>query len=228
MKNSWKEYWDNCSEDNSKNPQIAVQRTKNKSPISANNWLKLHKFVFKNLNLKQDDILLDFCCGNGVFSIEAAKIVDRVIAVDYATKFIEKINSMHKENIFTINKDGNNFNFAKNHYTKILFYAGIQYFDKQELTNILQRIYAASNKGTIIYIGDIPNVHLIWKFYNTKTRKSLYFEKIKRGEDIIGNWYDEQWLHNLVKYLGFRKVRFLAQPEYQINHHFRFDMVLEK
>jgi tRNA/tmRNA/rRNA uracil-C5-methylase (TrmA/RlmC/RlmD family) len=65
----WSRFWFEYETDvANKDEQSQVLRTRNKQPIDQKKWGITLTTVGQQLELCADDILLDLCCGNGLFS----------------------------------------------------------------------------------------------------------------------------------------------------------------
>ena len=105
-----------------------------------------------------------------------------------------------------------------------MLYAGIQYLSEGEAVTLLRNMYSWLKPGGLIFVGDIPDHARLWSFYNTPERRALYFDNVITGQDVVGTWFDEEWLIQLAKNAGFRQAAVMQQPTEQIYAHFRFDL----
>lgn len=117
------------------------------------------KFL-KNIGVEEGQKVLDCCCGEGNYSIPAARIVKnkgRVFSLDRNQEKLERLR--HKcrkynlENIETIKKEfTDNLPFDDNYFDLILIYDIFWYFsvNDKKLDKLLQEIYRVSKNDAII------------------------------------------------------------------------------
>lgn len=109
------------------------------------------KEILKKTGIKEGQIVLDFGCGGGNYTIPAAKIIGnegKVYAVDedgYKLKDLqEKAKSANLHNIETIKTSGElNFEFENDAFDVVLLYDIFWYFSLQspELSELLNEVY---------------------------------------------------------------------------------------
>ena len=74
-------------------------------------------------------------------------------------------------------------------------------------------------------IGDIPDRHKLWDYFNTPDRVTAYFDGIVSQKPIIGTWLDSDWIEMLCLHAGFKKVEIIQQDTKLIYSDFRFDVL---
>lgn len=223
--NFWKEQGRNSV---GKDSQSRVLRTKNKQPINENDWTFFLNYFNEIFHITPNSVVLDLCCGNGLISREFAAQGAQITSVDASADLLAEIENLHLPNINLVCDDMRAVDFPDNQFSHILLYAGIQYISHQEAINLLRACYHWLKPNGILMIGDIPDSGLLWDFYNTDERKKIYFDNLAKGNDIIGTWFSRDWLCYLAESIGFSHIQVQAQPENQINAHFRFDLILGK
>lgn len=224
-KNYWSDFWLNYNVSENKDLQSQVFRTRNNLPISNDQWVETLIDVRKKLELKSDDLLLDLCCGNGVFAAEFSQSVGSIHAIDINNKLIETLNSMKLLNVTTQTSNINDVQYIKDSYSKILWYAGIQYLDYSSVVDLAFKLGQALKKDGILLIGDIPDSDKLWNYFNTPERQEAYFAGIKTNSPIIGTWFEKSWIYNLFKQAGFRDIHTNDQSNNLIYSDFRFDLI---
>ena len=219
---NWQKYWKQRAKNKSLSKQVG--RTRHGKEIKKiNNFLV--EYIIKNLKLKRSDICLDLCCGNGQITKEIAKHCKEVYAIDFEKKFINQIRNLKIKNVKAFCKNIKDIQFKKK-FDKILFYAGIQYFEKKDVINIFKKLKKISNKNSIILIGDIPDQQKIWNFYSNDQYLKIYTRNLLQGKSIIGNWFDKNWLIKILQYYGFKKIKFKNQNKNHLNYKTRFDILI--
>src|SRR5436309_2313596 len=98
--NNWQEFWDNFllkrygkeevqTEDDL---YFQVARTVNRKPVSKEVFEKITEQITEDLGLSAGDVLVDFCCGNGLFTYELKNKVKQIIGIDFLRPIINTAN----------------------------------------------------------------------------------------------------------------------------------------
>lgn len=234
MKN-WKSFWQNYRviEIKSQNDLLyQVGKTVGGSVISVEQFQKDINEIIVNLDLKDDDVLLDLCCGNGVLSYKLSSLVEKVIGVDFSQSFIDnaKKHSTNKNiNYYVVdvlNAKELTELMSKYKVTKVLMNDCLAYFEPQSLDLIISKL--SKHKVTIL-MSSILDKERKWHFYNTLKRKINYvldvtFYNSKSG---IGYWWTKTEIHEIAEKYGLKSNYFMHHNK---NHtaHYRFNARLEK
>lgn len=218
----WSEYKANISE---LDEQSQVLRTRNKKPIDELSWEFTVESVENQLQLSRDDTLLDLCCGNGLFSSAYSSRVSKINAVDISVPLIERLKSKGLVNIHAEAKDIRDVTFKGKSFSKVLWYAGIQYINEEDIITMINKILHWMKPNGILLIGDIPDRKKIWQYFDSADRKSLYFKSLEKREPIIGTWLDSEWIENLCISSGFKSAKAVEQNKNLIYSDFRYDLV---
>ena len=91
MDNFWRNYWSAYGPSDATNEDDLFQQvahTVNKRPIPNDLVVRMLKHIVDLLKLVPQDHLMDFCCGNGLFSYELATHVSQVTGIDFAERNI--------------------------------------------------------------------------------------------------------------------------------------------
>lgn len=229
MNDFWKNFWVNHAQDtNSDSLQRQVLRTLNKQPVSDAEFQEILKDIEGKLELNQGDVVLDLCCGNGLITSYLAPKCKSIIGVDYIQDLTLQIDRDKYTNISIIVEDIRKVQFDHAAFDKIIIYAGLQYLTLKETVCFFESIIKWLKKDGLFLVGDIPNNNCLWEFSNTDERQAVYFDALKNEAPLIGTWFEPQWLKNLGKYVGFKKIDILAQPTQLPYAHYRFDALFLK
>lgn len=226
--NYWIKFWNESDIIHSKNPHNQVGRTINKAPIDEDVWQRTLKFIFNKMSISKQDVVLDFCAGNGLISIPLSRKAQKVIAVDISEKLITQLENKKINNIITIKKDIRTLDFKEKSFSKAMLYFAIQHFSEKEIISIFENAYKWLKPHGIFYVGDIPDIEKMFEFFNNKEREKIFFDSTKKGKPIIGTWFYKTFLIKLGEYAGFKKIEIIKQPVEFINSHYRFDIKLVK
>jgi len=222
----WRNFWLEHTQDlSNKDEQTQVLRTRNKQPIDEATWQYTLESVRKQLELKSSDTILDLCCGNGLFSVAFAPFVRSVDAVDLSPRLIDSISARKISNIRAEAKDIRELSFKDGAFTKVLWYAGIQYIDESDIVSMIRRIRKWMKPGGILFLGDVPDRSKLWDYFNEPTREKAYFDGIEQKRPVIGSWLDKYWLEKLFRSAGFAEARAIPQDETLIYSDFRYDLI---
>jgi len=109
-------------------------------------------------------------------------------------------------------------------------FSALNYFTEQDVLFIFERVFFALSKDkgreAKFYVGEIPNKAKLWDFANTVEYEKMYFDSLKAGKSAIGTWFIPEDLVKMAKYVGFSKANVIELPDWHINSHFRFDLLL--
>lgn len=220
----WKEYWQNNEIIFRENLQSKVGRTINGVPISEELWDKSTSYIAEILRCEKTNYLLDVCAGSGVFSNFFADKVQSIDAFDISETLLSNVKA---KNVHTIVGDLNEVVFDKGKFDRVLFYFAIQHFSISQLPSIFKNIFQSCKSGAVVLIGDIPDVERKFDFFDSAERKLAYFDSLMNNTPIIGEWFYKQDLIEMARFVGFKSVQCIEQPDFLINSHYRFDLVLE-
>jgi 2-polyprenyl-3-methyl-5-hydroxy-6-metoxy-1,4-benzoquinol methylase len=229
MKNDyWVSFWKAQGQKSvGQDAQLRILRTSNKEPISQQRWHATLDYIQASFPVDKSAVVLDLCAGNGLFSRAFAEWGAKVTAVDVSAELLSELEARKDLGINTVCQDMRELDFPKDHFSHIFLYAGIQYVSHAEAVLLLKHCHEWLQSGGQMMIGDIPDAALQWSFYDTPERRAVYFDNLQQGTDIIGTWFDRDWLVSLAEYVGFNAST-CDQPASQIYSHFRFDAFLKK
>ena len=222
----WARFWSEYQTDvANKDEQSQVLRTRNKQPIDQRKWEITLDIVSQQLELQPDDTLLDLCCGNGLFTAAFGSSIAGVVAVDISPVLTGRLAARGLPNVRVLTSDMRDAEFAQQSFSKVLWYAGIQYIDESDIVAMLRRIGGWMKPGGILMIGDIPDRAKLWDYFNDDTRRAAYFDGLEQRKPIIGSWLDATWLECLCLNSGFVAAKALPQHEELIYADFRYDLI---
>jgi len=225
----WVSFWkDRGKQSVGLDSQTRVFRTSNKAPITADCWAQTLDYVRGHFPVQEGDAVLDLCAGNGLFSRQFADAGANVVSVDISKELLSELDDLGNPRIETLCRDMRELAFPDQRFTHVFLYAGIQYISPGEAVNLLRACYHWLKPGGRLLVGDVPDAGLMWKFYNSPERRDFYFENVSHGRDVIGTWFERDWMKFLGESIGFSSVVVRDQPPEQIYAHFRFDAFLNK
>ncbi|WP_221074007.1 class I SAM-dependent methyltransferase [Agarivorans aestuarii] len=225
----WTQFWKEHGKSTSGHQaQEQVLRTSNKEVVSESVWANTLEYLQNTFEVNDKDVLLDLCCGNGLITQYFSDKCQSVTSVDVTPEFIQQLNALKLPNVEAICTDLLSLDFPKHSFSKIILYAGIQYFSEDEVISLFKKFSHWLKPNGMLFVGDIPDKSKLWDFYNSKEREHFYFERCEERNDVVGTWFEKQWLCKLSEFTGLAEPRAWDQPNEQIYAHFRFDMKAEK
>lgn len=229
MSSYWKTYWNLHVEGvTSDDPFRQVLRVQNKQPFSEELFEKISTHVVETLDLTDQHLVLDLCCGNGLLSAAVAKHCDRVIGVDFSEKLIQDIGLRGAANITGIASDVLDIRFQPESFDRALFAAALQHFSQAQVIRLFRDLATWLKPGGKLLVTDILDHSRIWNFYNSQEREDIYFENEMAETPILGTWFDGLWLEKLARHAGFSQAEMLMQPGDFLYAHYRFDVLCHK
>jgi cyclopropane fatty-acyl-phospholipid synthase-like methyltransferase len=222
----WARFWSEYQTDvANKDEQSQVLRTRNKQPIDQRKWEITLDTVAQQLELQSDDTLLDLCCGNGLFTAAFGPRVASVQAVDISAVLTGRLAAHGMPNVRVLTSDMRDTQFVPQSFSKVLWYAGIQYIDEPDITAMVRRIRGWMKPGGILMIGDIPDRAKLWDYFNDDIRRAAYFDGLEQRKPIIGSWLDAAWTERLCLASGFASAKAVSQHDELIYSDFRYDLI---
>jgi len=228
MTEVWRKYWQSADVLRESHPQKQVGRTINKQPIAQGQWEETLDFISSYLAPTSKEVLLDLCAGNGLLSVFFAKRMQQVVAVDISADLLSKIDTEAYKNIKTVHSDVLDLEYPSASFDKALMYFSLQHFSLREAILVIKKVYDMLKPGGVFYIGDIPDAARMWHFFNNQERENAYFASLLEEQPIIGQWFEKAFVEKAASFAGFSDVQIIGQPDYQVNSHYRFDVLLKK
>ena len=204
----WQDYWDKYlfnryGKDEVKTEDdlyLQVARTQNRNPVVKEVFEKIIERIDIDLGLDKQDILVDFCCGNGLFTFELKDKVARIIGIDFSQKIIDTANKFKQAMNITY-RLGTVLNFISSFSlvfpgvqpTKFLMNDSLAYFNKVELEEILEKVKMITGKFKFLLRG-VPDDELKWNYYNTTERKQFFADLLAKKDitnDGLGTWWNK-------------------------------------
>lgn len=199
-------------------------------PISAKQHNVIINSIVNGLDLKEEDEILDLCCGNGIITYDLGKLCASVIGVDSSMPYIENA-IKHKSNkkVKYYCDDVINFNkyCESGKVTKALIYSAIAYFSEEELS----QLFAKLNESGIqkIFIGSVLDDNEKFSYFNTFQRLINYLINYRLlGRDLgLGKWWKQRKIKEIAKEHGY-SFELIKQDQSLHTSHYRFDCILTK
>lgn len=199
-------------------------------PISDWQFRQIISDICSLLEFQKDDVLLDLCCGNGLITKELAVKCQAVVGVDFSEPNLRVANRDHRPanviyermNVLRLQKvDHPKFS----PFNKILMYAALQYFTKQDLVRILNNILQVSTPGSTVLLGGIPDREKKWEFYDTPWKRLALLTRTISGRERMGTWWNKETIRSTLDQMGL-ECEFHEQSDGIHTAHYRFDVTI--
>ncbi len=230
--NFWKE-WRNKDIETENDLYFQVGKTVHNKPIEKEIFDRINEGIVHTLDLSEEDILVELCCGNGLCTYEFRDKVKQIMAVDFAPHLIEAaVKFKSATNIsYTL---GSVTEFLASleskgvHPAKYLMNDSLAYFKPEDLKEILTLISGVARGAFKFLIRGVPNDLLKWNFYNTDERKQRYHEYVAKGDitnDGLGRWWSPAEIEQICHTLGLDVVIRNQEPPVS---NYRMDILISK
>ncbi len=219
----WQDYWDKFlfnrygkeAVQNEDDLFLQVARTENKKRVTHEIFERIIELIKSDLDLKTDDILVDLCCGNGLFTYELKNTVKQIIGVDFSRSIIETASKFKIANNISYHY-GSAVDFMKSFGalmpgvipSKYLMNDALAYFQQKDFKELLFCIKAVSPHFKFLIRG-VPNNDLKWNYYNTPERKQFYADLQAKGDLTnygLGTWWQPEDIKEICEELGLNYV----------------------
>jgi hypothetical protein len=213
-----------CSEDDFLGQ---VRRTVRGVPVSLDQIDMISASINSGLELNQDDVLLELACGNGFVSQLLFNSCKGYLGIDQSEYLIsvakKKFEALPRYR-FSLNNaiDYLDSETEPEKFTKVLCYAGFQYFPDRDALKILNILFNKFYNVQKIFIGNLPDKDRAHKFYTNIQPSS---EELSDHETAIGVWRNKTRFKELVT--GWN-IAFSIMPDEFYCSHYRYDALLSR
>lgn len=220
MSTLWKSFWDKYRYDGVVSDETLfeqVGRTVNGRPVDALDFGRSIEFVVQTLRLQPDDVVVEYCCGNGLVTYEIGRLVREVFAFDFSEHLVDAARRFRqRENIQYWIADAFEplpAEIRNRSPKKCLMSFALGHFDAEGLDRILANLYPAPGPQLFLFTG-IPDMDKQASFYNTPERQARFRELSARGDvinDGIGKWWDRSEITAVAARHGLQ-ARYFDEP----------------
>jgi ubiquinone/menaquinone biosynthesis C-methylase UbiE len=227
----WQQFWNKQASYRDEMKQVA--RTTNTQMLTKQQLDEHVQFIVETLHLRGKEMLLDVCCGNGVFTKLLAKQVKKTIGVDYAEKLIDNANVLEegvcfeKANAMYLYNWPNYESYIKR-FDVITICFSFQYFDTVEKGfMVIKQLVPLLKHGGKILLTDVPERAHFFKYYNNLGKIISLIKQMAIGVNYMGKFWAEEELEFICSENGLsgRKIK---QPERFPFAHYRMDYLISK
>ena len=223
---SYDEHARNCAPDDFLKQ---TRRTVQGVPVSDEQIQMIVDAIVNGLDFKSSDVLLEIACGNGALSRFLFGSCKGYLGVDISEHLI----SVAKKNFemlpyYMFLMQGAKVFLQQEEqpekYTKLLCYAGFQYFSDDDAVDILSMIYRKFCNVQTVFIGSTPDKDNAEDFY-TSGRPTM--QEMSDPTTAIGVWRAKDDFKRLARLAGW-KVQFSTMPPEFYASNYRYDAVLSR
>jgi len=221
---SWKEHWNNAAK-SSQDAIIQVRRKDLKSTLLTINHIE------NTLQINENDVVLDICCGNGLITSKISNICQEIHVVYISNELINiaKKSYQNKNIIYHCNTASELKNIFKNNmFDKVYLQFSFQYFDeKDQGEELITQVISLLKPNGLFFIGDIPQHEKWGAYYNTVLKKLFYLKWKIQKRKIMGKFWKSSELDKICEKLGVEGV-YLKQKSELPYSYYRFDYIIKK
>jgi RimJ/RimL family protein N-acetyltransferase len=209
-----------------------VAQTVNRQPIPREVFNQMNDRIVAQIKLSSVDHLLEFCCGNGLFSYELAAHVECVTGIDFAPRLIRTARQFKsRQNIAYILGDAtaplSTLIDDKQFPNKFLLNCSLAYFEPAQLDTILGNILDRLGERFFLFLATgIPSFDLKWNFYNTPERRIKHLKDEKEPgntNDGLGRWWRTSEIEQICRQRGLTVLIENQPPELS---NYRMDAII--
>jgi SAM-dependent methyltransferase len=206
-----------------------VRRTVDGRPVDEAQILLIVNAIVTGLSLTESDTVLDLACGNGALSSCLFDKCAELVGVDISPYLIEVA-----ENAFSRRP---NYRFCADDivsyltrkrdsvtFTKVLIYAGFQYFSRDDTSTILRALEGRFPEVSKVFIGNIPDRRRARRFFGELIPSEA---ELGDHEARIGVWYLPEEIEALARSTGWHASCSYMPGDFYLSNH-RFDVTLER
>lgn len=204
-----------------------VRRTVNGRPVAQDQIDLIVEAMIDALNLRDDDCLLDLCCGNGALTTYFFQHCRGGLGIDFSDYLIKvaRKNFVHSpDQQFEL---ADVMEFARSEprperFTKALCYGSLQYLRKEEARELLTLLRHRFCGLQRLVIGNYPDKDARNRFFYSNECEP---EVENSHWSAIGIWRSRDEFIKLGSDTGWR-AEFRIMPEEFYAAHYRYDIVL--
>ena len=206
-----------------------TRRTKYGKRISEEEVKFLIDAINHGLALSRNDFLLDIACGNGALSSRLFDYCGGYLGVDASSYLIEIADQYFSRvpDYSFVHLDASQYMKSEcepDRFTKALCYASIQFFEPEDLAEVLKVLTERFVRVRRLFIGQIPDVELANLFFSDGV---VFSDELNSPKTQVGRWFstDEilEWARNLGWSCEIRRM-----PIEIFNSAYRFDVLFER
>lgn len=192
----WKHFWEKIAD----HPNLfnQVGRAVASNVLNEEHLHIVAKHVADLLNLNGKQLLLDVCCGNGLFTAHLKPKVKKIVAVDFSEPLI----AIAKEHFTDINFEyADALNLPKweqyqtyfKRFDAITICFSFQYFDTFEKGfSVISYLEPLLKSGGYLLITDVPDRSKFFNYYNSPKRLTAFAKQFFTRKNLMGKFWSKR------------------------------------
>ncbi len=206
-----------------------TRRTVQGVPVSEDQIQMIIAAIKSGLELAPADVLLELACGNGYLSRLLFGYCQGYLGTDISEYLVSVAKRNfealpHYQFLMSGATEYINLEPQPQRFTKVLCYAGFQYFSDEEAHGILKALFDRFCNVQTIFIGNIPDRDRAANFYKTGLPSE---EELSDSNTAIGIWRSMAGVERLAGGAGWQ-VQFSFMPAEFNGSHYRYDALLRR
>jgi len=227
-KKYWRNYFNSKRNVNTKDLQKNVGRTENGISIDKDTWNKTIQYINDTLKINSTQTVVELACGNGQVIGNLSDNCKTAIGVDFSKDLLKQMELTYGKKVNPIFNDIMEVSFNDESLEIVIIYNSIQYFSPKETVLIVKKILHWLKSGGKILIGGVPDQLMKWKYINKPEYRKDYLQRVLTDNPKIGYWFHSDFFVAMQDFFENCSVKILKTPNYQINSHFRYDVLITK
>ena len=203
-----------------------VKRTLNGKPVPQEQIDSMFHIIRQLLDFRQNDVLLDICCGNGRLGAEFFNEVGGYLGVDLSPCLIEiaqnnfSRNNSHRFTLSDVLSYLDN-ECEPNVFSKAMCYGSCHGFTDEELKMIWTKLYERFVNIRTFLLGALPDWSRADSFFNGDV------PSLNDHTSSTGRWFKWDELRKNALACGWNS-RIVYMPDNFYQAHYRFNVILTR
>ncbi|MEM7327810.1 MAG: class I SAM-dependent methyltransferase [Pseudomonadota bacterium] len=209
-----------------------VGHTEQGKPISREHFLLMVEHVADSLELEPNDIVLELCCGNGLFADVLSERVNKYVGIDFSPGLIQVAEAHHrKQNSHYLVGDVTDLSKSEAlggyKFTKVFMNASLQHFRPSFCGYLLDQVLPFLSSDGRILLSCIPRRGRERVLFGTvkKRLQRAYLKATKK--DIFGDWWSFKDIQNPAQSRGLEAQEAEIPAELFFSQ-YRFSVLLHR
>lgn len=226
MSDHWRSVYDEISAKPNTSLFAQVGKTIHGQDLPQEQLDLIVESAVEGLQIDENDVLADLCCGNGLVTERLAKHCHQVIGIDYSNGLIDVARRNAGTNVRYVHANALEMNWRQlPDVTKVVMNEALQHFSRQQLDQLLAG-FSQLPAGTRVYIGGIPDREKLRDYYDTDEKYAFYLQREREGRPHMGHWWLRQ---DILDAAAAQRLAVTIRPQKpeMITAYYRFDVLLE-
>ena len=183
-----------------------------------------------------DDVVLDLCCGNGLFTHALAGEVAHITGVDFSGELIRLAKTHNTApGLRYLQGDATRLDQVETlgetpgdqRYSKVYMNASLQHFKPEQFGHLLDSILALCETSPMLMFSFVPEDGKQRMLFDTLKKRLIRMRRRLTGQDYFGDWYRPDTIKAAAEARGFSCEILPVSPDIPYGA-YRFHAVLQK